>query len=127
MCKFIIPALGALALLAACQPAPEPSYVGAPAAPPPPQMSPISLQPSVSAAVAHHDAYVISIQRALAAKGYYHGQVDGDCGPATQSAVERYQHDLGVAVRGHCKVGDQEWSALSLAPGEKHERTLELR
>jgi peptidoglycan hydrolase-like protein with peptidoglycan-binding domain len=126
MRKFLIPACSALAILAACSQPPEPSYSVAPP-PPRPRMAPISLQPPVSAAVAHRDAYIVSLQRALAGKGYYAGEIDGACGPATQAAVERYQHDLGVPVRGHCKVGDQEWSALSLAPGEKHERTLELR
>lgn len=114
MLKIVYPTIAALAVLAACAQAPmpvQPAYRVAPPSGP----SPILLHPT--AAAAHHSAYVVSVQRALATKGYYSGEMDGDCGPATTVAVERYQQDLGVAPQGDCRVGDKEWSALGLAEG----------
>ena len=40
--------------------------------------------------------FTASLQRALAARGYYRGQVTGDMDPATQNAVLRYQRDEGL-------------------------------
>ena len=111
MKQFIIPALAAVALVAGCaaQPAPAPYYRTYQEATP----APINLAPT--AAQAHHDAYWVSIQQRLQAKGYYRGQIDGQDGPETRAAVMRYQHDLGVPVTG--RVGDREWSALGLSSG----------
>lgn len=72
----------------------------------------------VSAATAHHDAYLVTVQRALAAKGYYRGEVDGVCGPATTAAVEHYQPDLGVRPHGYCWIGAKGWAGLGLSEGD---------
>jgi hypothetical protein len=36
------------------------------------------------------------VQRALAARGYYYGPIDGILGPGTRSAIQRYQIDHGL-------------------------------
>lgn len=41
-----------------------------------------------------------SVQRALARRGYYHGAIDGDIGPASRRAITRYQVDHGLPVTG---------------------------
>jgi peptidoglycan hydrolase-like protein with peptidoglycan-binding domain len=56
-----------------------------------------------------------SLQHALAAKGYYHGRIDGRNGPQTKKAVARYQQDLGVTPTGD--VDEQTWSSLGLSEG----------
>jgi len=38
------------------------------------------------------------VQRALAARGYYYGPIDGVLGPGTRGAIQRYQIDRGLAV-----------------------------
>jgi Putative peptidoglycan binding domain len=38
------------------------------------------------------------VQRALAARGYYYGPIDGILGPSTRNAIQRYQIDRGLAV-----------------------------
>jgi Putative peptidoglycan binding domain len=38
------------------------------------------------------------VQRALAARGYYYGPIDGIMGPSTRGAIQRYQIDRGLAV-----------------------------
>lgn len=38
------------------------------------------------------------VQRALAARGYYYGPIDGILGPATRNAIQRYQINRGLAV-----------------------------
>jgi hypothetical protein len=38
------------------------------------------------------------VQRALAARGYYYGLIDGILGPATRGAIQRYQIDRGLYV-----------------------------
>lgn len=38
------------------------------------------------------------VQRALAARGYYYGPIDGILGPATRGAIQRYQIERGLAV-----------------------------
>jgi hypothetical protein len=53
------------------------------------------------------------LQRALAALGYSVGTVDGDYGPATQIAVEKFQVAKGLAEDG--VVGEQTLSALQKA------------
>lgn len=39
---------------------------------------------------------VASVQRALAARGYYAGRITGQLGPATQRAIRRYQAEQGL-------------------------------
>jgi len=43
---------------------------------------------------------VRSVQRALKDKGYYHGVVDGDYGPATKAALKAYQKANGLPAAG---------------------------
>lgn len=38
------------------------------------------------------------VQRALAARGYYYGPIDGIMGPSTRSAIQRYQINRGLVV-----------------------------
>lgn len=45
------------------------------------------------------------IQRLLAARGYYTGAVDGIAGPATRSAIRRFQRDAGLPVTGAVDAG----------------------
>lgn len=39
---------------------------------------------------------VMAIQKALTAKGYYRGKIDGDLGPGTVSAMQKFQADQGL-------------------------------
>ncbi|MGV6819592.1 MAG: peptidoglycan-binding protein [Parvularcula sp.] len=39
-------------------------------------------------------------QRALAAKGFYKGEIDGEYGPETRAAVRQYQRELGFSETG---------------------------
>lgn len=43
---------------------------------------------------------VSEVQSALARAGYYDGAIDGSLGPATRSALRRYQRDRGLSVTG---------------------------
>jgi peptidoglycan hydrolase-like protein with peptidoglycan-binding domain len=45
-------------------------------------------------------AYTSALQGALAAAGYFDGEIDGVYGPATVDAVERLQEDAGLPVTG---------------------------
>jgi hypothetical protein len=42
----------------------------------------------------------VLVQKALARRGYYTGQVDGVIGPQTRSAIREFQRDNGLAVTG---------------------------
>jgi hypothetical protein len=42
----------------------------------------------------------VSVQRALAKKGYYGGPIDGDIGPGSRAAIRAYQVDRGLPVTG---------------------------
>jgi hypothetical protein len=46
------------------------------------------------------DAVVFSAQEQLAGLGYYDGAIDGDFGPRTSRAVQRFQRDYGLPVTG---------------------------
>ena len=48
---------------------------------------------------------VRQVQAALRRLGYYHGQVDGDFGPNTQNALEKYQTNAGQPVTGTLTLG----------------------
>ncbi len=56
---------------------------------------------------------VKDLQRALASLGYLAGKPDGDYGPATQAAVEKFQAAKGLAEDG--VVGPQTLTALQQA------------
>ena len=46
------------------------------------------------------DSSVSQVQSALAREGYYRGAIDGNLGPATRSALRRYQRDHGLDATG---------------------------
>jgi peptidoglycan hydrolase-like protein with peptidoglycan-binding domain len=48
---------------------------------------------------------VRQVQQALHRLGYYNGDVDGDFGPNTQNALERYQLSAGEPVTGTLTLG----------------------
>ena len=48
---------------------------------------------------------VRQVQQALHRLGYYNGSVDGDFGPNTQNALERYQMSAGEPVTGTLMLG----------------------
>jgi len=48
---------------------------------------------------------VRQVQQALHRLGYYNGDIDGDFGPNTQTALERYQVSAGEPVTGTLNLG----------------------
>lgn len=40
------------------------------------------------------------VQRALAERGFYHGAVDGEIGPASRAAIRAYQNKHGLEPTG---------------------------
>ena len=42
----------------------------------------------------------VSVQRALAQRGYYHGPIDGAIGPQSSRAIARYQEEHGMRPTG---------------------------
>jgi hypothetical protein len=46
------------------------------------------------------ESSVSQVQAALAREGYYLGEIDGSFGPATRSALKRYQRNRGLTVTG---------------------------
>jgi peptidoglycan hydrolase-like protein with peptidoglycan-binding domain len=133
MIKIISIALFTLSL-AACswfEPAPAPVPESAPAPPTAYEAPPsVMLAPQETAAAANSNAYVVSLQTALRAKGYYHGRIDGLCGPQTRGAVANYQSALNVPqhMDAACHVGDHTWSGLGMSPGDSgpHQRHLSI-
>lgn len=53
-----------------------------------------------------------AVQSELRRRGYYRGPVDGRLGPASKSAISRYQSSRGLAVTGN--VNNQTLSALGI-------------
>lgn len=47
-----------------------------------------------------YDPMVESVQRELAAAGYYKGGIDGVSGRKTRAAIEQYQRTVGISVTG---------------------------
>ena len=43
---------------------------------------------------------VVAAQEQLAGMGYYGGAIDGDFGPRTSSAIQRFQRDYGLPITG---------------------------
>ena len=54
------------------------------------------------------------IQAALAAKGYFTGEPDGNWGPVSVDALRRFQHDQNLTEDG--KIGSLSLIALGLGP-----------
>ena len=48
----------------------------------------------------YSDDLAVDVQRALARRGYYRGQIDGDVGPGTRSEIRSYQYSRGLTVTG---------------------------
>lgn len=46
------------------------------------------------------DDLSVDVQRALRRNGYYGGDIDGDIGPETRSAIREYQLDRGLPATG---------------------------
>lgn len=88
-------------------PAQAPAYVpaAAPGAAPPAQAPPMQQRAPLAAVQPYpgpgawksNAPYVKRYQAALAALGYYHGNIDGDAGPLTQGAVKAFQTHAGVS------------------------------
>lgn len=57
------------------------------------------------ATVSDTTSLIDSVQSQLAQAGYYNGSIDGLMGPATRSAISRYQSDNGLAVTGTITQG----------------------
>lgn len=55
-------------------------------------------------------AFVYLAQGMLRAKGYYTGELDGDAGSLTDSAIRKYQKAKGLSVDGSC--GANTWYSL---------------
>lgn len=54
--------------------------------------------------------FVYIAQGLLRAKGFYYGDLDGDAGSITETAIEAYQKAKGLTVDGHC--GANTWYSL---------------
>jgi len=48
----------------------------------------------------YSDSLAVDVQRELRRRGYYHGTIDGDIGPASRAAIRGYQADHGFGVTG---------------------------
>jgi hypothetical protein len=70
-------------------------------------------------------AIVMEIQKALAAKGFDPGIIDGEYGPNTQAAVARFQEAEGLMVDR--AVGPETAAALGTSLGYKKEPAAEDR
>jgi hypothetical protein len=62
---------------------------------------------------------IFNIQRALVARGFDPGEIDGDYGPNTQAAVADFQRAVGLTVDG--AVGPETAEALSISLVDEHE------
>lgn len=47
-----------------------------------------------------YDSIPMDVQLALSRRGYYHGVIDGDIGPASRAAIRAYQRDHGLRATG---------------------------
>ncbi len=97
---WIAPALIVAALIVAAQPAPAAPWI-APAA----DRAAAGLRSLVASRIEKMPpgmarAYVLGIQRELAAQGYRPGPADGVMGPGTAAAIRAYERAAGLAVSG---------------------------
>lgn len=60
----------------------------------PPPRRPVVVTPAPVAGTA------VNVQRALKARGYYGGAIDGLIGPRSRAAIRAYQADHGIPVTG---------------------------
>jgi peptidoglycan hydrolase-like protein with peptidoglycan-binding domain len=60
------------------------------------------------------------IQKALADKGYYHRKIDGKWGPASISALQRFQTKQGLENEGKITA----LALIGLGLGPKHTHTI---
>ncbi len=77
-------------------------------------------------AVVHHPQQpspdrIKEIQQALASKGYFNSEPDGNWGPSSIDALKRFQHDQNLQEDG--KIGSLSLIALGLGP--KRETPIE--
>lgn len=55
---------------------------------------------AVRESVRDNDDLSVDVQRALARRGFYRGEIDGDIGPGSRAAIRSYQYDRGLEVTG---------------------------
>jgi hypothetical protein len=77
-----------------------PSAVLAPSSTRAPFVPPRSPHPTPTLKRGSRGSNVVALQRELADLGYYSGRIDGQYGPATESAVSRFQSDRGLSPDG---------------------------
>jgi hypothetical protein len=59
-----------------------------------------SPSPSYYRESSYSDDLAVDVQRQLRRRGYYYGEIDGDVGPGTRSAIRAYQYDRGLPPSG---------------------------
>lgn len=59
---------------------------------------PVPVPPPAAPSSAYRTA--VAVQRALAVRGYYRGEIDGDIGPVSRRAIASYQGDHGMEPTG---------------------------
>ena len=57
----------------------------------------------------------MAVQRALAAMGHYHGEIDGLIGPGSRKAIAAWQSSIGASATGYL-LAQQAGTLVSLAP-----------
>lgn len=48
----------------------------------------------------YSDDLAVDVQRSLARRGFYRGEIDGDVGPGTRAAIRSFQYSRGLTVTG---------------------------
>ena len=48
----------------------------------------------------YSDDLAVDVQRTLARRGFYRGEIDGDVGPGTRAAIRAFQYSRGLTVTG---------------------------
>jgi len=56
--------------------------------------------PSTSYRESYSDDLAVDVQRRLARRGHYRGEIDGDVGPGTRAAIRSFQYSRGLTVTG---------------------------
>lgn len=109
----ILAAAGVFSSKAAAPRVTTPPKITVTVTPPTTATTPTAQAPSQTLSPGATGAQVTILQRALAALGFSPGKPDGNYGPATQAAVERFQASKGLAQDG--VVGQQTLAALQQA------------